>query len=108
MRLYCHKKCAQSIKIHFRFVDAFAHSFLLFSLSPQLKKYSAVNRKALDQFLSFDKQREHLISRKEEMDTDGNAIQELIQSLGTYVVVCIFLQFFLLVFARSRVIVDRY
>ncbi len=66
-----------------------SHGYLFDSLSLQLKKYSAVNRKALDQFLSFDKQREHLISRKEEMDTDGNAIQELIQSLGTYILLLI-------------------
>jgi len=37
------------------------------SVNEQLKKYSAVNRKALDQFLSFDKQREHLMERKGEL-----------------------------------------
>ena len=33
-----------------------------------LKKYSHVNKKALDQYLSFSEQRKQLLSRKEEME----------------------------------------
>lgn len=51
------------------------------SINEQLKKYSSVNRKALDQFVSFNEQRETLIQRKEEMDRDSLAIHQLIESL---------------------------
>jgi len=34
----------------------------------QLKKYSHVNKKALDQFVSFSEQKEKLLGRKEEID----------------------------------------
>lgn len=34
----------------------------------ELKKYSHVNKKALDQFISFSEQKEKLVSRKEEID----------------------------------------
>lgn len=47
----------------------------------QSKKFAHVNRKALDQFLSFHEQRESLLKRKEEMLRDTKAIEELIQSL---------------------------
>ena len=50
-------------------------------VNEQLKKYSSVNRKALDQFVSFNEQREMLMERKTEMDRDSEAIQELIDSL---------------------------
>jgi len=50
-------------------------------INEQLKKYSSVNRKALDQFVSFNEQRETLIQRKAEMDRDSVAIQQLIDSL---------------------------
>lgn len=33
-----------------------------------LKKYSHVNKKALDQFMSFSDQKEKLVKRKEELD----------------------------------------
>lgn len=33
-----------------------------------LKKYSHVNKKALDQFMSFSDQKEKLMKRKEELD----------------------------------------
>ena len=35
----------------------------------ELKKYSHVNKKALDQFISFSEQKEKLVARKEEIDT---------------------------------------
>ena len=52
-------------------------------MNDQLKKYSSVNRKALDQFISFNEQRETLIHRQQEMDKD---------SAGMYVCmyVCVF------------------
>ena len=34
----------------------------------ELKKYSHVNKKALDQFISFSEQKEKLVMRKEEID----------------------------------------
>jgi len=34
----------------------------------QLKQYSHVNKKALDQFMSFSDQKEKLVARKEELD----------------------------------------
>ena len=34
----------------------------------ELKKYSHVNKKALDQFVNFSDQKEKLIKRKEELD----------------------------------------
>ena len=34
----------------------------------ELKKYSHVNKKALDQFVSFSEQKEKLLARKDEID----------------------------------------
>lgn len=50
-------------------------------VNERLKKYSSVNRKALDQFVSFNEQRETLMQRKDEMDRDSVAIQQMIESL---------------------------
>jgi len=50
-------------------------------VNEQLKQYSSVNRKALDQYVSFNEQRETLMQRKEEMDRDSGSIQQLIESL---------------------------
>jgi chromosome segregation ATPase len=47
----------------------------------KLKKYSHVNKKALDQFVSFSEQRETLLERKAELDKGDEAIQELITAL---------------------------
>ena len=55
--------------------------FDLKDVNEQLKKYSSVNRKALDQFVSFNDQREALLTRQAEMDKDSAAIQQLISSL---------------------------
>lgn len=48
-----------------------------------LKKYNHVNKKALDQFLSFSEQKEKLYRRKEELDIGDQKIEELMQSLET-------------------------
>lgn len=47
----------------------------------QLKKFSHVNKKALDQFMSFSDQKEKLQKRKEELDRGNEKIQELISML---------------------------
>ncbi|XP_059618530.1 structural maintenance of chromosomes protein 3 [Phlebotomus argentipes] len=46
-----------------------------------LKKYNHVNKKALDQFLSFSEQKEKLCKRKEELDIGDSKIRELMQTL---------------------------
>uniref|UniRef100_A0A1B0CNW5 Structural maintenance of chromosomes protein n=1 Tax=Lutzomyia longipalpis TaxID=7200 RepID=A0A1B0CNW5_LUTLO len=46
-----------------------------------LKKYNHVNKKALDQFLSFSEQKEKLCKRKEELDIGDQKIRELMQNL---------------------------
>lgn len=50
-------------------------------INEKLKKYASVNRKAMDQYVSFNEQRENLISRKEELDSENSSIQLLIDSL---------------------------
>ncbi|XP_034942482.1 structural maintenance of chromosomes protein 3 [Chelonus insularis] len=47
----------------------------------QLKKYSHVNKKALDQFTSFSDQKEKLVKRKEELDRGDEKIKELMNVL---------------------------
>ncbi|KAH9163671.1 hypothetical protein LEN26_000410 [Aphanomyces euteiches] len=47
----------------------------------KLKSYSHVNKKALDQYVSFSEQRSTLIARKEELDTGDESIKELIEVL---------------------------
>lgn len=46
-----------------------------------LKKYNHVNKKALDQFLSFSEQKEKLYKRKDELDVADSKIRELMQTL---------------------------
>lgn len=46
-----------------------------------LKKYNHVNKKALDQFLSFSEQKEKLYKRKEELDVGDQKIRELMNTL---------------------------
>lgn len=46
-----------------------------------LQKFSHVNKKALDQFMSFSEQRDTLTQRREELDTGATAIRQLIDSL---------------------------
>merc|ERR1739844_737139 len=47
----------------------------------ELKKYSHVNKKALDQFISFSEQKEKLMNRKEELDRGHKKIQDLMEVL---------------------------
>ena len=47
----------------------------------ELKKYSYVNKKALDQFVSFSEQKEKLIKRREELGRDLQSIVDLIYHL---------------------------
>jgi structural maintenance of chromosome 3 (chondroitin sulfate proteoglycan 6) len=64
--------------------QGFSEKLLLKKLkevNDHLKKYSSVNRKALDQYVSFNEQRETLISRKSELSTDSESIQQLVDSL---------------------------
>ena len=63
----------------------FAMLFKLFkkleSCTEELKKYSHVNKKALDQFVSFSEQKEKLIARREELTRDYQSIIDLIYHL---------------------------
>merc|ERR1712126_254780 len=47
----------------------------------ELKKYSHVNKKALDQYVSFSEQKEKLISRKDELDKGHKKINDLMDVL---------------------------
>ncbi|KAK3095501.1 hypothetical protein FSP39_015420 [Pinctada imbricata] len=47
----------------------------------ELKKYSHVNKKALDQFVNFSDQKEKLIKRKEELDSAHESILDLMNNL---------------------------
>jgi len=50
-------------------------------VNDQLKKYASVNRKALDQYVSFNEQRESLMGRRDELSKDKDSIKSLIDSL---------------------------
>jgi structural maintenance of chromosome 3 (chondroitin sulfate proteoglycan 6) len=47
----------------------------------RLKIFGGVNRKALDQYISFNEQRQDLVDRQEELSTDKEAIQQLMDNL---------------------------
>jgi structural maintenance of chromosome 3 (chondroitin sulfate proteoglycan 6) len=47
----------------------------------KLKQYSGVNRKAMEQFVSFNEQRQSLVDRKEELVREKESIEHLISSL---------------------------
>ena len=51
------------------------------SVNEELKKFAAVNKKALDQYVSFNEQRTTLIERKGQLDTEKESISKLIESL---------------------------
>ena len=63
-------------------------------VNDSLKKYASVNRKALDQYVSFNEQREVLIERQEEMDRDRVSIKQLIATLDQQVELTLFLSLF--------------
>jgi len=46
-----------------------------------VKKYSHVNKKAMDQYVSFSEQRDDLEARREELDKSERAIADLIDAL---------------------------
>lgn len=50
-------------------------------VNKKLKGYSHVNKKALDQFVNLDEQRESLLKRKDEVDEGAEKVKELIESL---------------------------
>ena len=49
----------------------------LTKVSEDLKQYSHVNRKALEQYINFSKQRDSLVSRRKELDNGKSSIEEL-------------------------------
>ncbi|CAK9105711.1 Structural maintenance of chromosomes protein 3 [Durusdinium trenchii] len=51
------------------------------SVNKELRKYSHVNKKALDQFISFSDRRETLLKRKQELDDGEKSITDLIRHL---------------------------
>lgn len=53
----------------------------LHKTNEKLKKYSHVNKKALDQYVTFTDQRQALVKRKEELDAGQSSIGELIDAL---------------------------
>jgi len=51
------------------------------NLGKQLKEFTHVNKKAIDQYVQFTEQRESLLERKKELDKGRQAIIELIEHL---------------------------
>jgi structural maintenance of chromosome 3 (chondroitin sulfate proteoglycan 6) len=50
-------------------------------INKKLKAYSHVNKKAFDQYVNFNEQRESLLKRKEELDQGAAKVEELIENL---------------------------
>ena len=53
----------------------------LHKCNTELKKYSHVNKKALEQFVNFSERKETLTSRKEQLDRDYQSIIDLMDVL---------------------------
>ncbi|SNX83976.1 probable SMC3 - required for structural maintenance of chromosomes [Melanopsichium pennsylvanicum] len=53
----------------------------LHKVNEKLKKFSHVNKKAVEQYNSFTKQRDQLLERRRELEKSGESIQELIEVL---------------------------
>ena len=51
------------------------------TVNKELKKYSHVNKKAYDQFVNFNDQREGLLNRKKDLDRGAQKVEELVESL---------------------------
>ena len=51
------------------------------SVNEELIKYSHINKKAYDQYVSFNDQREGLLRRKEDLDRGAEKVEELVESL---------------------------
>lgn len=54
---------------------------LLHKANDGLKKFAHVNKKAFEQYSNFTKQRDELLTRREELDQSADSIQDLIQTL---------------------------
>lgn len=54
---------------------------MLDHVNKKLKSYSHVNKKAFDQYVNFNEQRESLLKRKEELDEGATKVEELIENL---------------------------
>ena len=50
-------------------------------VNKKLKKYSHVNKKAFDQYVNFNDQRESLLKRKEELDRGAEEVKKLVENL---------------------------
>ena len=64
-----------------RFLNSKALITEIKKINESLLKYNHVNKKALDQFISFADRRETLLERKKELDNAENSISELITHL---------------------------
>lgn len=66
-----------------KYQDKSSESILrrLHSVSEVLKKYSHVNKQAVEQFNNFTKQREKLLERREDLVSSSESIQKLITTL---------------------------
>ena len=53
----------------------------LHTVNEGLKKFAHVNKKAFEQYNNFTKQRDQLLTRREELDTSAKSIDELIANL---------------------------
>ncbi len=53
----------------------------LHKCNTELKKYSHVNKKALEQFINFSERKEKLTTRKQQLDKDYGAIEDLMEVL---------------------------
>ena len=62
-------------------IDSNAVVRRLHKINEALKKYSHVNKKAVEQYNSFTKQRDTLMARRKELDSSQESIVELIQHL---------------------------
>ncbi|KAI0046003.1 RecF/RecN/SMC protein [Auriscalpium vulgare] len=53
----------------------------LHTVNEGLKKFAHVNKKAFEQYSNFTKQRDQLLKRRDDLDTSGESIQELVEVL---------------------------
>ncbi|KAK2465769.1 hypothetical protein APHAL10511_002313 [Amanita phalloides] len=53
----------------------------LHTVNESLKKFAHVNKKAFEQYTNFTKQRDQLLTRREDLDTSAESIEELVQVL---------------------------
>ncbi|KAK6455174.1 RecF/RecN/SMC [Scheffersomyces xylosifermentans] len=66
--------------------DKFTSDDLLKKLNKvneELSKYSHINKRAMEQYNTFTKQRDELVKRREELDTSSDSIESLIKNLET-------------------------